>query len=121
MPTRPKTVVEIDVLPGQTVRSVFERLVDAAGRAGYNASGTIEWSEGYFECYREETPRVHHRAAIWLEWKLSEPGRRLRVLMSYAKLQDFVGSGWAKVPTSAKDEDHNTRELRRNIARVAGL
>ena len=121
MPTRPKTVVEIRVSPGQDVRSIMERIVSASERAGCNISGTIEWSEGYFECNREESVRIHHRAAVWLEWKLADPSQTLRVLIAYTKVQDFVGSGWAKVSTNPKDEDHNTRALRRAIAQVAGL
>jgi hypothetical protein len=121
LPSRPQTVVEIDVLPGQSVRSVMERVVSAAERANCKISGSVQWSEGYFECNREESERVHHRAAIWLEWRLSDPGKTLRVLLSYTKLQNFAGSGWARVGVNSKDEQHNTQQLRREISRVAGL
>jgi hypothetical protein len=122
---RPRPVVEIRVSstdpPDEQVRSVLQQLVTAAGKAGYRASESVQWSEGYFEAVKEESPVTHHRVLIWLGWGLRDPGKLLVVYLNYAKFHKYAGESWQMELTNEKEQDHATQGLREELFKAAQL
>jgi hypothetical protein len=121
LPEKPRSLVEINLREGQTVRSVVEQLVRVAKAEGYSVSGEVQWSEGFFRCFRPESPVVHHWVAIWVEWSVAEPGKVVRVYLDYVKLRKFSGSDWQRQTVTEKDIVHNTNQLRQRIIDLALL
>jgi hypothetical protein len=101
---RPSTICEINLpgVGGVPDRKLIIEMIEAAKHAGYKPEGSVEWSEGYFEIFKEVSQTEHHRVGIWLVWKFDAPARTLRVYSFYQKLHYYTGTGWKQVPTDEK-------------------
>ena len=118
---RPSVICEITLPGGVPDRSLIVQLIDAAQRAGYRPEGSVEWSEGYFELFKEASKTEHHRVGIWLVWKFDDPARTLRVYSFYEKLHYYTGTGWKQIPADDKTRLVETSALYQAIRSKCGL